>query len=528
MFAVIGDGMLAGKMPYLDLWDVKPPGIFMVFAAAQALFGRNMASVRIVEVIGVLGMVAAFLQVAHAIALPRVAGLMGASLATLVYAQLGFWHTSQPEAFGGILTAFALAVGAYAWKRVSGPAISAMRPPAETTVDTASEPRAASNGLLLLGAWLMIGVLFGAAFLLKPNLAVGAVVCSLAFSWLMWVRTRRLGAVATPILVMGVGAALPIVLVVAWIVARHAGPALYWTLFEFAPGYTKLGWTVSPLILLAAASLELALFFSFLLPVGVIAMWTLPPLAVAERPMVKLILAIVVLHVFGIAAQAKGFDYHFGATLPMVSFVAGIGLYKLWKKAVSFGARGVLLFIAVFVILDVSRTPLYQATGLLQKDVEQFWPSSWDRLVSFTTGKPSREKLDAKLYKYTDYNVDDNRTVGRYIARRTAPEDKIYVWGFEPGIYWFANRAPASRYVINTPQRTTWQQQRGRKELLDDLHASRPRVIVVQRSDVMPWVTGDKLDSRAVLATFPELKALLATRYRFTQTLRDFDLYERR
>ena len=35
IYAVVGDGVLHGKMPYRDLWDFKPPGIFLVYALAQ-------------------------------------------------------------------------------------------------------------------------------------------------------------------------------------------------------------------------------------------------------------------------------------------------------------------------------------------------------------------------------------------------------------------------------------------------------------------------------------------------------------
>ncbi|MGC4066607.1 MAG: hypothetical protein QM784_18625 [Polyangiaceae bacterium] len=54
IFAVVGGGLLHGKVPYRDLWDVKTPGIFVVFALAQALFGHTMVGPRIIEVVGLL------------------------------------------------------------------------------------------------------------------------------------------------------------------------------------------------------------------------------------------------------------------------------------------------------------------------------------------------------------------------------------------------------------------------------------------------------------------------------------------
>jgi hypothetical protein len=38
-FATIGRGILNGRIPYVDLWNPKPPAVFYVYAAAIALAG---------------------------------------------------------------------------------------------------------------------------------------------------------------------------------------------------------------------------------------------------------------------------------------------------------------------------------------------------------------------------------------------------------------------------------------------------------------------------------------------------------
>src|SRR5687768_6854726 len=54
IYATVGRGVVEGLMPYRDLWDFKPPGIFLVYAVAELLFGASMASVRVLEVAGLL------------------------------------------------------------------------------------------------------------------------------------------------------------------------------------------------------------------------------------------------------------------------------------------------------------------------------------------------------------------------------------------------------------------------------------------------------------------------------------------
>jgi hypothetical protein len=208
--------------------------------------------------------------------------------------------------------------------------------------------------------------------------------------------------------------------------------------------------------------------------------------------------------------------------------LAGLGLYKLWQRCVAAGPLAAALFVLVAGLLDASRTPLYQKLGWEDLQAEHFWPASFERIRAFAIGRHSREALDAKLYNAADYSLDDNRIVGRELAREAPVSDTIYVWGFEPGVYWFAGRKPATRFLTNTPQRSPWQLEPTRRELIAELTDHWPHTIVVQHRDVMKQVTGDELDSKAALATFPELSELLASRYQFQRTLRDFDLYQRR
>jgi len=114
------------------------------------------------------------------------------------------------------------------------------------------------------------------------------------------------------------------------------------------------------------------------------------------------------------------------------------------------------------------------------------------------------------------------------VARLAAPTDPVFVWGFEPAVYWFAGREPSSRFVYNVPQRATWQREGARSELMADLRVRPPRVVVVQHGDVFRFVTGDELDSSQALATFPELARMIDEEYRFVESVEDLDVHVRR
>jgi hypothetical protein len=493
IYAVVGEAVLSGKMPYRDAWDFKPPGIFFAYSLAQALFGRAMVSVRILEIAAFVGVVFAFRRLGREMFGAPVAGLLGGALATLIHAQLEFWHTAQPEAFGGALTVFALVL-------TTGPALGA----------STFGRRAA--------CWGAAGLLFGLAFLMKPPLGGGAIVCAAYLARSEYERLKRPMGFAMPALVMAAGSVAAIGSCALWFWVRGAWPHLAWTLFEFTPGYTALGWNGSALGFYGYGLGELLTGFSFLLPVGVAAAVALRPIHGREREALLLVAGIASVHVAGIALQAKFFQYHYSATLPLVAWVSGLGLYKLWRRALNFRVLGIVVYAAVAAALVASRVALRHNPGT-------FWERTADRMAFLFRRDPSRVELDQKLYHVVDYDLDLDRRAGEAVARLALPGDPIFVWGFEPAVYWFARRTPASRYLYDVPQRAAWQRERARVELLGELRATPPSVVVVQHGDVFSFVTGDELDSHGALATFPELAQLLDGRYRLSETVGDLDIY---
>lgn len=495
IYAVVGDAVLDGKMPYRDVWDFKPPGIFLVFAFAEALFGKTMASIRLVEVAGLLAMVLVFRRLGRTLFDSSNAGLAGGALAVLIHAQLEFWHTAQPESFGGMLTVFALAL-------VTKDAISA----------TSTRHR--------LAVAAAVGVLFGCAFLMKPPLGGGVLVCAAYLARAERLRSPRPVAPVLPVLAMAAGSFLPILLVAAWFWGRGAWSALQWTLFEFTPGYTQLGWHGTAHGLFLYALNEALVGFSYVLPFGIALAVFLPRTSDREREGLLLVAGIASVHITGIAMQAKFFQYHYAATLPLLSLVGGLGLDKGWRWVKKLGTAGPIAYSTLVIALMIGRVALRHNPGT-------FWERSWDRLTFLATRAPSRAELDAKLYRVADYDLGLDQRAARDVARLSAPGERLFVWGFEPALYYFSERPPASRFIYDVPQRVEWQQQVARRALLADLHGRPPRVIVVQHGDVFQYVTGDALDSAAALNTFPELHALVDESYRFVESVEDLDIYRR-
>jgi hypothetical protein len=103
----------------------------------------------------------------------------------------------------------------------------------------------------------------------------------------------------------------------------------------------------------------------------------------------------------------------------------------------------------------------------------------------------------------------------------------VFVWGFEPVIYWLSEREPASRFIYNVPQRCPWEEQAARRLLMQDLAHNPPSLVVVQSRDVFPSVTGNGLDSKDSLPDFPELRLYIEEGYTHVRKIEDFEIYAR-
>jgi hypothetical protein len=494
IYAVVGAGLLEGSVPYRDLWDFKPPGVFFVYALGQLLFGRSMLAPRLLELGGLLLVVFAFVRLGNTFFGSKRAGLMGGALAVLIHAQLEFWHTAQPEAFGGFLTVGGLLLTSREWSRRKAYA-----------------------------AWVAIGVLFGCAFLLKPHLGGGALVCAAYLARLEHARTGRLAGALMPVASLGAGALVPVGVCAAYFLINRTWSDLSWTLFEFAPGYTFLGWRGRSAPEMFYYALEEGFFrFSALAGIGAIAAFVMASHHEREREGLFLVLGVLSVHFAGIAMQGKFFQYHYSASLPLIAFIAGLGLYKLWRRCLFGGFGGVAAYLAFIVVVASMRTAVRDLPG-------SFWKRSQTRIEYLLGTAPfsTRESLDRELGAVADYSLDADRRVANEIRRLTDPSDTIYVWGFEPAIYWLSSRRPASRFIYNVPQRTAWGQEHSRRLLMHDLAQREPAIVVVQRRDVMPGVTGGHEDSAEALHDLPELATMLETRYTLVATVEDFLLYQR-
>jgi hypothetical protein len=486
IYSVVARTLLDGGMPYRDAWDFKPPAIYLLYAASRALFGDAAWGIRVIEALGLWLTVAAMSSLAQRFWGEWRIGMLAGALAALLHAQLDFWHTAQPETFGGMLTVAALAAGA--------------------------DARASRWRLALAGA------LLGFAGMLKPPLAGGGVVLA---AWLGWMRHRANESrahAAAPLAWIALGGVACAAAFVAWFAWRGALGEMLDTMLRFTPHYTALSWDGASLAgLLFEATTQWLLHYGGAMSAG-LALAALQWRSLRAQTGAGLLLGIALVQLVGVALQGKLFAYHYGALWPVTAMLAGYGWWRAWRWARHRGAvHGALVALALIVSAS-----LRTAT----KDLPQsFWRRCIERARIALMARDDQGAIDA-LATVADVDAAANRALAVELRERTTDDDVIYVWGFEPALYDLSGRRAASRYIYNVPQRVAWSADDARATLLRELTARPPAALVVVEADAMPDVTGNIDSSRQVLAFhFPELATFIHDNYGMVKRSGDFELW---
>jgi len=494
IYTVVARTLLEGGMPYRDAFDFKPPGIFLIYGLARVLFGSAQWGIRVLEVFGLTFMSFGLVRLGRDWFGSSRIGLAAATIAVLAHAQLDFWHTAQPESFGGMITIAAL--------------LCAPRPSKTPT-----------------WGWLAAGFLFGFAFLLKPPLVGGAAVVALAPAVLEDDASKpgkeRLVALVRkalrPALLLAAGGATPILLCIAWFFAKGALSDLYQVLFVFTPHYTAIGWqgaTVSGMLYYAFT--EWLQHYGSVPTVGLLLALGLG-VERERRPLAGIALGVIAIHLVGVAMQGKFFPYHYGATWPLTAIVAALGYAALFERAHARGIGATLAAMAFVAYVPFARSSTKDVPG-------SFLVRTGKRLAIAADGFRDQKARDA-LASVADVNTVTDRAVAEIFRAEVPPDRPVFVWGFEPTIYDMAERASSTRYIYNVAQRVTWAREEHRRVLMEDLAKNPPAAIAVQHWDVFPMVTGEAIDSADGLRDFPELQTLLDEKYTLYRTVVGIDVY---
>jgi hypothetical protein len=482
LYAYVGERILHGDLAYRDAWDQKPPGVHYVYAGLRALSKRDVV-VPAADV-GAAVACAALLWVLGTRLAGPVAGALSAAIFLLLsdpsFARYGGMRVrAQCETFIAALVAGAVVLG------IEGPG-------------------SASAGAL--GA----GVLLGAVFALKYNAGLYAVVVLLAIAVTRGLRVRDVAWVTVGALVIPVA-----LFVVFW--RGGALDDLYQSTIRYNVLYSSetyvSRWQMIRYVFtfpIEHARVDALWFVGglgcvFLLAAGFVrrAAWI---------PVAWVAAACVVIAVNG----SRNLPQYFVQAAPALALAAGVAITVALPPFPKI-LRGAIVLLLAVGVWRAGDDPFPKLVHNVWHDV-QYAIGRMDRRTYLTRYGGLRE--------VDKYSVLDNADLGAYFAAHTHPDDTVFVFGYSPGAYVYADRRSASRFFWSRVVIVGFNQENPRwgvTGLLADLQRAQPAYVVLQKHDWQP----DVQDSAPFFLSQAPLADWLHAGYHAISIIEGFDAWER-
>jgi hypothetical protein len=490
IFATAGWCLGRGLMLYRDVWDQKPPGIHLLYAAGFAIAGPRPGAVLL-------------LDTAACAAACVLVFLLGARL----HSRLCGW-----------LSATAFAIGTYpAFARVYGGFLE--RAVAETFIT----PLVAAAALSAISSsYATMGILIGAAAVFKPTALVYWPVFLAVAAW------RRRNEAVRAAVVSGAMLPLPWIAIGMWLWSRGALPDAWAAIVDYNRAYVAAGagWLTLPDRLAHEVwrLVKTDPLWSVAAAAGLTAVWRTARdhdadgfrARVVSRNAECPLVAIAWLGAVACAVAANGvrmYSTYFLPAGPPLALLAGwfLAEHRRGRRAV-FAAAVVTL--ALFV------------------GIRSHYP---DRLVRYVRadlaqlrGHGSRDAYLELFGGYANgrgYSARANEELTRYLQAHSTADDRLYIFGMAPSVYFTARRLPANRFVWTYPAVTplAGHPDLNAETLARDLERAAPRLLVLERNNrdsASGWRIEDVYASDAV-------RGLLA-QYTTEAVIEDFTVLRRR
>jgi dolichyl-phosphate-mannose-protein mannosyltransferase len=389
-------GALRGRWPYGDLWDTSFPGVLPIHMAAVALGGQSALSLRVLDFGFQLATAGLLYAVGRRLHSPA-AGLAAAPLYLIAYVSGGYMNTAQRDGFMVPLLLFVLLM---LWDDVY-----------------ARRGRLAGAGFLL-----------GFVCLIRPTYALIAVAAGIA------ILLRERDAWTKRLVRVGCWFAVPGLLPTVFFIGAYAAAG---RLDAVRDTLVYLGGVYRDLDRKSLGHVVLKLFMDS--PQTLWAGMALCPLALgaprARRGLAWMggLFALMLVVRF---IEAKTYRYQFWPPLACAASMAGVG----WAAALDRLSEvdGRIRRIALPILLSVAFVIPLVTTRPVVAAFDDLGPS----LRSTTAESPAFESLVAA--------TPEQAALARYLREHTAPDDLLLLWGPGAGVYYAAERFPASRFFVST------------------------------------------------------------------------------
>jgi hypothetical protein len=483
VFSYVAHVIRSGGLPYRDVWDIKPPGIYLIYRAILGIAGPSMPAVRAADLVWTCATCLALFALGR-----RFFGPIAAAAAAVWYAaayfRLEYWAMAQAESFAALPVVLALACWWHAWERRSPP------------------------------LFLTAGILAGLAATLKFTTALPLVVPIVITAALGRRSESDAGAgfprrVTIGAVLAALGVLAPLSAALLWMQSTGIWDAYVEIQRGFVAQYVTLNLGSLPVRGLRHTS---EFLIRYVIPIGLAAAGIVGLRRQGAGLPLLFTAGWALAAVAAVWAQGKFFRYHWTVALPPLCLLAGAGSELAGRalRARLPWARVAAVALALPVLWSIwSSGPDYLAAA------RRLSGATAPRVYLTRFGAPGRG----------DFSFVEDLMAAQYVRAARASRTGLFVWGFEPLVYLLSGSRPPTRFIFAVPLVAPWAPAKWREELMRDLRAHPPEIILVVTNYVYPWASGRAADSAALLKEFPELHAFIQSRYQFQQVIEDFIVY---
>lgn len=476
-YAWIAMSTLNGNLSYRDIFEIKPPFTELVHQAALLFFGYNMASIRILDLLWQFATVILIYKIAIQIEQPRVTAIAAAVLYLLFYYRMDFWNSAQTDGFLSLPITAGILFFLHAQQKNH------------------------------YGLYAASGVAISLGFLFKYP--IGILIALLSLLVLIKLKKDAL----FPILWMGAGFVSPLAIGMLIMLIRGNLADFLWTQYIYIPSYS----TIPHKDLSYASGILLGFLWTLISPVpglaSICGVYGLFSRRSRPQQMQMAVLAAwwaaAVIH---FVIQNKLFyDYH---ALPIYAPLA----LMISNLFVDVRKTDGLIRFALGAIGTCLVVPLFFSHDFPQKYVRLYEVASGH--ISLQTAYSNELFNDGK-----DFSSRANMQVAEYLSVHTNQAERVFIWGFEPGIYFLSQRQNATRFIYNIKLYGPNASPELRQAFLAEIREQKPTYIVIVRNDSMVYVTATSEDSWTAFNSFNTFRSFLLGNYRLETIIEDFVLY---
>jgi hypothetical protein len=421
--------ILNGEVPYRDIWDHKPPLIYLINTLGLALTPDSRWGVWFIELV--------FLTLATLLAYRILKGTFGTlpTLATLVITLVSLTFAMQsgnhateyalPFQFGCLLLATsAVDRGAWFWRGFT------------------------------------IGVLSGFIFLTKQN-CVGIVIATALYLVVVRLRAREYGKILRELLSMFLGGSTVLAAAIILFATLGALPAFIDAAFIYNFAYAGSSSFTSHLTCIIRGfellSESWLTQFAFVgAAIAVILIIFRGDMLREAMPLLTIGLIALPIELIFIGLTGNSYPHYYVTLLPVFSIFSALAVHTL-LLGVTHIRQGKAIQAAFIVAL---------------------------------LGIFSLTQLRHYRNTFTTYGRVGHPDVIAYVERNTSNDDTVLLWGAETAVNFFTERRSPTKYVYQYPLYTEGYTNDQRVEaFLEDILKNKPRLIIDAQDATMPFLS---------------------------------------